>query len=109
MSTYRSLLSLLSSYGILLVANGLFGTIISLRSKAEAFPDSVIGIVLAGYFAGLLLSSFYAARFVAAVGHIRAFALFASVASTVALAHLLWVDPLLWGCFESFLGFAWEE
>lgn len=105
MSTYRSLLSLLCSYGVLLIANGLFGTIVSIRSKTEAFPDNVIGLVLAGYFAGLLLSSFYAVRVVAAVGHIRAFALFASLASTVALAHLLWVEPLTWGVLRIISGF----
>ncbi len=105
MSTYRSILSLLSSYGLLLVANGLFSTIVSIRSKTESFDDSVIGLVLSGYFAGLLLSSFYAARIVAAVGHIRAFALFASVASTVALAHLLIVEPVAWGLFRVVSGF----
>ncbi len=105
MSAYRSLLALLSSYGILLVANGLFGTIVSIRSKTEAFPDSIIGMVLSGYFAGLLLSSFYAAKVVASIGHIRAFALFASVASTVALGHLLWVSPTLWGIFRLVSGF----
>lgn len=94
---FRSLIALLSSYGILLLANGLFGTIVSLRSKSVDFPDAVIGLVLASYFAGLLFSSFYAARIVAAVGHIRAFALFASLASTVALGHLLWVNPAFWG------------
>lgn len=94
---FRSLIALLSSYGILLLANGLFGTLVSLRSKSVDFPDAVIGIVLAGYFAGLLFSSFYAARIVASIGHIRAFALFASLASTVALGHLLWVNPVFWG------------
>lgn len=105
MSPYRSLLALLSSYGILLLANGLFGTVVSLRTKTEAFPDSIIGVVLAGYFAGLLLSSFYAARIVARTGHIRAFAMFASIASTVALTHLLWVNPLLWGILRVISGF----
>lgn len=105
MSAYRSLLSLLSSYGILLIANGLFSTIVSIRSKTEAFPDSIIGIVVSGYFAGLLLSSFYAARVVASIGHIRAFALFGSLASTVALGHLLWVNPVLWGVFRIISGF----
>lgn len=105
MTTYRSLFALLTSYGILLLANGLFGTIISLRTKSEAFPDSVIGIVLAGYFAGLLFSAFYAARVVARIGHIRAFAAFASVASAVALAHLLWINPTFWGILRVISGF----
>ncbi len=102
----RSLLALLSSHGILLLANGLFGTIVSLRTKTVGFPDAVIGIVLACYFAGLLLSSFYAAKVVARIGHIRAFALFASLASTVALGHLLWVNPLYWGVLRAIMGFS---
>lgn len=105
MTTYRSLFSLLTSYGILLLANGLFGTLIALRTKSEAFPEVVIGVVLAGYFAGLLISAFYAARVVARIGHIRAFATFASVASAVAIAHLLWVDPLFWGILRVLSGF----
>lgn len=105
MSTYRSIFALLSSYGILLLANGLFGTVVALRTKTEAFPDSIIGVVLAGYFAGLLFSSFYAARIVARTGHIRAFAMFASLASTVALIHLLWVNPVVWGVLRLVSGF----
>lgn len=103
--TYRALIPLLSSYGILLVANGLFNTIVALRSKGEAFADSAIGVVMSGYFAGLLLSSFYAVVVVARIGHIRAFATFASVASTVALAHLLWVSPTLWFFLRIISGF----
>lgn len=105
MTTYRSIFALLASYGVLLIANGLFGTVISLRTKSEAFPEAVIGLVLSGYFAGLLISAFYAARMVALTGHIRAFAAFASIASAVALAHLLWVDPLLWALLRVISGF----
>lgn len=102
---FRSIIALLSSHSILLLANGLFSTIVALRSKTAEFPDAIIGIVLAGYFAGMLLSSLFAVRFVAAIGHIRAFALFASVASTVALAHLLWVNPFFWGVLRLLSGF----
>ncbi len=102
----RSLFALLCSHGILLLANGLFGTIVSLGTKTANFPDAVIGLVLAGYFVGLLLSSFYAIKIVARIGHIRAFALFASLASTVALGHLLWVDPLYWGVLRAVMGFS---
>lgn len=105
MSTYRSIASLLSSYGLLLIANGLFGTIVAIRTKTESFSDTTIGLVLAGYFAGILFSSFYAARIVSMIGHIRAFAAFGTSASMVALAHLLWVDPFLWGGLRLISGF----
>lgn len=105
MSTYHSIASLLSSYGLLLVANGLFGTIVSIRSKTEAFSDTTIGIVLACYFAGMLLSTFFAAKVVSIIGHIRAFATFGTLASVVALAHLLWIDPIFWGSLRLVSGF----
>lgn len=94
--TIRSIASLLLSYGLLLVANGLFGTVLGLRSKLEGFSTELIGLIMAGYFFGLLLGAVYAVRVVAAVGHIRAFAAFASVMSVAVLAHLLWIEPLAW-------------
>ncbi len=60
---------------------------------------------ITAYFAGLLISAFYAVRVVARIGHIRAFAAFASIASTVALAHLLWVNPPFWGLLRALSGF----
>lgn len=105
MSTYRSIFALLASYGILLLSNGLFGTIVAIRTKSEAFPEALIGIVMSGYFVGMLLSSLQAVKIVASIGHIRAFASFASIASTVALAHLLWINPGFWFILRLISGF----
>ena len=95
-NTIRSIASLLLSYGLLLLANGLFGTLLGLRSKLEGFATETTGIIMAGYFLGLLLGALYAVRVVAAVGHIRSFAAFASVMSVAVLAHLLKIDPITW-------------
>lgn len=105
MSIYRSLSSLLTSYGLLLIANGLFSTIIAIRTKTEAFSDSTIGMVLACYFIGMLLSSLYAANMVSIIGHIRTFATLGTLASMVVLAHLLWVDAFFWGGLRLVSGF----
>lgn len=101
----RSIASLLLSYGLLLIANGLFGTLLGLRSKLEGFSTETIGFVMAGYFFGLLLGAFYAVRLVAAVGHIRSFAAFASIMSVAVLAHLLWIDPFAWLALRIVAGF----
>jgi MFS family permease len=45
---------------------------------------------MASYFLGLLLGGLFAGRIVAKVGHIRAFAVFASIMSTTALLHPLY-------------------
>ncbi len=103
--TIRSIASLLLSYGLLLLANGLFGTLLGLRSKLEGFSTETIGLVMAGYFFGLLLGAFYAVRVVAAVGHIRSFAAFASIMSVAVLAHLLKIDPFTWLALRIVAGF----
>jgi len=94
--TIRSIASLLLSFGLLLLANGLFGTLLGLRSKLEGFSTETTGFIMAGYFLGLLLGAIYAVRIVAAVGHIRSFAVFASIMSVAVLTHLLRIDPITW-------------
>lgn len=94
--TIRSVFSLLSSYGLLLLANGMFGTLLGVRSQIEGFETQVVGVIMAAYFLGLLLGALRAANVVSAVGHIRAFAAFASVMSITALVHVMVVEPLVW-------------
>ncbi len=103
--TIRSIASLLLSYGLLMLANGLFGTLLGLRAKMEGFSTEITGFILAGYFFGLLLGALYAVRVVAAVGHIRAFAAFASIMSVAVLAHLLKIDPVTWTVLRIVAGF----
>lgn len=105
MSTYRSIFALLLSYGLLLVANGLFGTIVSLGTKQQNFSASIIGVVLSAYYLGLLVSSFFAVKVIFRIGHVRALAAFASVASIAALGHLLWANPIYWGLLRLISGF----
>lgn len=96
LTTLASVASLLLSYGLLLLGNGLFMTLLGVRTKLEGFSTEIIGAIAAGYFAGFLIGALFAVRVVAGVGHIRAFAAFASIMSISALAPVLWVDPLVW-------------
>ena len=67
---------------LLMVGNGLNGTVVGLRSDAQGFDVVVTGVIMAGYFAGFLLAPTLVVRMVAAVGHIRVFAGLASTASS---------------------------
>lgn len=96
LETFRSVMSLLASYGLLLLANGMFGTLLAIRSRMQDFTTELLGLMTGGFFLGLLIGARYAPTIVATVGHIRAFAAFASIASVVALVHILWVDPMVW-------------
>ncbi len=52
------------------------------------------------YFIGYVLGSIYTARVINQVGHIRSFAVLASVASVTSLAHILIIDPIGWSLFR---------
>lgn len=105
LKSIRSVASLLLSFGLLLMANGMFATLVGLRSKLEGFSTETVGFVMAGYFIGLLAGALYAVRVVAAVGHIRGFAAFASIMSVAVLGHVLLIDPVVWFLFRLAAGF----
>ena len=103
--TLSSVAALLSSYGLLLLANGMFGTLIGLRTQIENFSTAVAGLIVAAYFLGLLAGGIQAVRVVAAVGHIRAFAAFASIMSVSALGIILVIDHFAWAAMRFIGGF----
>ena len=65
---YRSFFSLLFSYGLLLLANGLFNSLLGLRATLEGVTPSWLGFIIASYFLGLLLGGLLAGRIVASAG-----------------------------------------
>ena len=100
-----SVAALLTSFGLLLLANGLFGTLIGLRTQIEDFSTAVTGLIVAAYFLGLFAGGIQAVRVVAAVGHIRAFAAFASIMSVTALGIVLVIDHFAWAALRFAGGF----
>ena len=103
--TLASVAALLTSHGLLLLANGLFGTLIGLRTQIENFSTAVAGLIVAAYFVGLLMGGIQAVRIVAAVGHIRSFAAFASIMSVSALGIVLMIDDVVWAAMRFVGGF----
>lgn len=91
-----SLWVLLASVAMLCLGHGLNGSLVSLTADRAEFGTDVTGLVMAGYSAGMLLSTFVAPRLVKSVGHVRTFAGLASMVSTAVLLFPLWVDPVFW-------------
>jgi MFS family permease len=89
-------LSLLLGIGLLLVGMGLLFPAIGLRAAMAEFPVWVTGLVMSAYFAGFMLGTFACPAIIRKVGHIRAFAGMASIASTMPLLHALAVEPWVW-------------
>ncbi|RKF13532.1 MFS transporter [Roseovarius spongiae] len=89
-------LSLLASVAFLVLGNGLQQTLIGLRAGVESYAEETVGVMMSAYFVGFVLASVHAPRVIQQVGHIRAFAAFASAASAVALCFALFVSPAVW-------------
>ncbi len=103
--TLLTIVSILFSYGLLLLANGLFATLLGVRTQVEGFSPNLVGFIVAAYFSGLLLGGMFADRVVIRVGHIRSFAAFASLMSASALMHPIFVEGYAWMGFRMVAGF----
>jgi MFS family permease len=103
--TLGTVVSLLLSYGLLLLANGLFSTLLGVRTQVEGFSATLVGFIVAAYFMGLLFGGLFAGRVVTRVGHIRSFAAFASLMSVSALLFPIFVTPIAWMILRMLGGF----
>ena len=88
--------SIFLGLAILMLGNGLQGTLTGWRAIYEGFSPSTTGLVMAGYFIGFLLGSLITPSLVRGVGHIRVFAAFASLASAAVLIQILFISPPVW-------------
>lgn len=87
------------------LANGFFGTFISLRVALENFTATSAAAVLSGYFAGFTIGALYSTRIIERFGHIRAYAAFAGVAVAATAVMPLLVRPLPWFALRAIIGF----
>ena len=82
--------------GMMMLANGLQGSLIGIRASLEGYSASAAGIILTGYYAGFLLGALYIPQRIKNVGHVRTFAALASIASISILIHSLHISFLGW-------------
>lgn len=95
---------LLGGMGIVLVGSGLLGTLVPVRASLEGFSDFAIGVVMSAYYVGFIVGTVVCSRIIRRVGHIRAFATFAAVATVSILAHPVLVSPAFWTVLRALVG-----
>ena len=89
---------------MIVLAYGFQGSLLGVRAVQEKFSLTSIGFMMSGYFVGYFLGAKYITTIISRVGHIRAFAAFASIASAAILAHSIFVNPLTWFFLRLFTG-----
>ena len=98
--------SLLLSIVLLQAANGLFGSLLGVRlGLEEGLSKQTAGLVMSGYFVGIVLGCLGCGRVIEQVGHVRAFAALISIISATAIAHAFFLDPVYWFFLRAMYGF----
>jgi len=87
------------------LANGFFGTFISLRVAMADFGATMAGLVLSSYFAGFTLAAMRCGRIIERIGHIRSYAAFAGLVAAATAAMPLMVGPAAWLVLRAIIGF----
>lgn len=97
--------SLLATAVIMLLANGLQGTLVPVRAHAEGFSSTAIALMGSCYFVGFIAGCWIAPRMTAKVGQIRTFAVLGAVTAAIVLIHSLVISPVLWAAMRAGIGF----
>lgn len=90
------ILPILVSVALMILGSGALGTLIGIRLTGQGQGAIVVGVITAAYYAGLSLGSLQCFRLIKRVGHIRAFAAFASIFSAATLGHAIAPDIYVW-------------
>ena len=90
---------------MLMVGNGLQGTLLGLRGEIEGFSTFSLSIVMSAYFAGFLFASKMAPEMIRRVGHVRVFAALGSTISAVLILYPTLVEPWAWTVGRIVIGF----
>ena len=92
---------------LLMVGNGLQGTLIGIRGELEGFSTIELSVVMSAYFVGFLGASRLVPELIRRVGHVRVFAALASFISAVLIAYPLLANPIFWSFGRIVIGFCY--
>ncbi len=93
----KPLSPLLAAVAMVVVGVGLLFSVMGIRANLSQFSSLTLGLVMSAYYVGFLLGSYFSPYLIRQIGHIRAFAAMASIASTMPILHAIWVNPWFWG------------
>lgn len=100
--------ALLLGICLLLVGNGLQGTLLGVRGEIEGFSTFEMSIVMSAYFVGFLGGSRMAPQLIRRVGHVRVFAALASFISAVMILYPALPNMWVWIAGRVIIGFCFS-
>lgn len=100
----RSSWALLLGIMLLMVGNGIQGTLLGVRGGIEGFSTLTMSMVMSAYFAGFLIGSRAAPWMIQRVGHVRVFAALASFISAGLILFPVVAHPAVWIALRLLIG-----
>jgi len=93
---------------LLMLGNGLQGTLLGVRGSLENIDTATMGYVMSAYFIGFLGGSRAAPYLLRRVGHVRVFAALGSLASAAFILYAAVVHPIAWLFLRLLVGFCFS-
>jgi len=93
---------------LLMLGNGLQGTLLGVRGSIENIEPSTMGFIMSAYFMGFLGGSRVAPWLLRRVGHVRVFAALGSLVSAAFILYAAVVHPVAWLLLRLIVGFCFS-
>ena len=93
---------------LLMVGNGVQGTLLGVRGAAEGFSTLQLSIVMSAYFLGFLIGAQLTPIMIRQVGHVRVFSAMGSLISAVLILYPLVLDWTAWSLMRVLIGFCFS-
>lgn len=93
---------------LLMVGNGVQGSLLGIRGALEGFSTFELSIVMSAYFLGFLGGSRMAPEMIRRVGHVRVFSALGSMISAVLALYPLMLDWQAWAVMRVLIGFCFS-
>ncbi len=104
----KSAWALLLGILLLMIGNGLQGSLMGIRGAIEEFTTAELSVITSAYFIGFLFGSRLAPGLIRRVGHIRVFAALGSFISAVLILYPTITEPWAWILLRVVFGFSFS-
>jgi MFS family permease len=93
---------------LLMMGNGVQGTLLGIRGGIEGFSTTQMSFVMSAYFVGFLFGSRMTPGMIRRVGHVRVFAALASMISAALMMFAVVPDWMVWVVMRVIIGFSFS-
>jgi len=104
----RNSWALLFGMFLLMLGNGVQGTLLGIRGSLEGFSAGSMSLIMSGYFVGFLFGSRLAPHLIRNVGHVRVFAALASLVSAALILFAALPNEYVWFFLRIIVGFCFS-